>query len=229
MGLEPVWKTHGVVLVSDGGATFDPRPDAGTLGGVGRYLTVQGRQASAIRKRWLIANYEADEYDGAYIGIGSAPRNYERAARGYSKPLVDDVISEVRTDLDYFSEAEAAVLQNHGYLLADVALRRHAPHCAMTARRSRASHIPLDGRREGASGVARQSSPTQVGSMAAPRNTLGSFIGRELAGPGQIPGADHRATRRRLSIDDPAGCSQGAVVARPGPRAGPGRDSCLVE
>lgn len=143
MGLEPVWKTHGVVLVSDGGATFDPRPDAGTLGRVGRYLAVQGRQASAIRKRWLIANYEADEYDGAYIGIGSAPRNYERAARGYSKPLVDDVISEVRTDLDYFSKAEAAVLQNHGYLLADVALRRHAPQlCDDSAREPREPYPP---------------------------------------------------------------------------------------
>ncbi|MDP9350679.1 MAG: patatin-like phospholipase family protein, partial [Chloroflexota bacterium] len=31
MGLEPVWKTHRTVLVSDGGATFDPQLDKGPL------------------------------------------------------------------------------------------------------------------------------------------------------------------------------------------------------
>jgi len=36
------------------------------------------------------------------------------------------VISEVRTDLDRFSEAEAAVLENHGYLLAEAAVKRWA-------------------------------------------------------------------------------------------------------
>jgi hypothetical protein len=43
---------------------------------------------------------------------------------GYDSSLVDDVISAVRTDLDSFSEAEQAVLENHGYLLADAAARR---------------------------------------------------------------------------------------------------------
>jgi NTE family protein len=33
----------------------------------------------------------------------------------------------VRTDLDAFSEAEAAVLENHGYLLAAAAIAKHQP------------------------------------------------------------------------------------------------------
>jgi hypothetical protein len=37
------------------------------------------------------------------------------------------VIAEIRTDLDAFSDAEAAVLENHGYLLTEAALRRHVP------------------------------------------------------------------------------------------------------
>ncbi|HYJ21125.1 MAG TPA: hypothetical protein VEW07_03770 [Solirubrobacterales bacterium] len=43
---------------------------------------------------------------------------------GYEPGLVAEVIAAVRTDLDAFGEAEQAVLENHGYLLADAALRR---------------------------------------------------------------------------------------------------------
>ncbi len=42
---------------------------------------------------------------------------------GYEPELVEEVIGAVRTDLDAFGEAEQAVLENHGYLLADAALR----------------------------------------------------------------------------------------------------------
>jgi hypothetical protein len=42
---------------------------------------------------------------------------------GYEPALVGETIARVRTDLDAFGEAEQAVLENHGYLLADAALR----------------------------------------------------------------------------------------------------------
>jgi patatin-like phospholipase len=42
---------------------------------------------------------------------------------GYPSALVTDVIGSVRTDLDAFGKAEQAVLENHGYLLADAAAR----------------------------------------------------------------------------------------------------------
>jgi hypothetical protein len=42
---------------------------------------------------------------------------------GYPPRLVAEMIAAVRTDLDAFGEAEQAVLENHGYLLADAALR----------------------------------------------------------------------------------------------------------
>jgi NTE family protein len=127
LGLEPVWKTHEHVFVSDGGATFDPSPDGGAIRRLGRYLTVQSNQAGAVRKRWLIASYTRGEYGGAYVGIGSAVAHYDRNAGGYDEVLVDRFISEVRTDLDYFTDAEAQVLQNHGYLLAEAATLSHTP------------------------------------------------------------------------------------------------------
>jgi hypothetical protein len=59
--------------------------------------------------------------------VGSSPAKYGPEFAGYSKELARDVIGEIRTDLDAFTDAEAAVLENHGYLLADAALRRHVP------------------------------------------------------------------------------------------------------
>jgi NTE family protein len=80
-----------------------------------------------MRKRWLVASLAEGVLEGAYWGVGSAPAKYGPDLPGYSKELARDVIAQIRTDLDAFSEAEAAVLENHGYLVADAALRRHVP------------------------------------------------------------------------------------------------------
>jgi NTE family protein len=46
--------------------------------------------------------------------------------------LIKNYIATIRTDLDSFSEAEAAVLENHGYWLADTAIQKHV-HALMPA------------------------------------------------------------------------------------------------
>jgi NTE family protein len=125
LGLEPVWKSHLVVLVSDGGAIFEAEADRGLFWRLQRYMTVVDSQARGLRKRWLIAGFLKNELLGAYWGIGSVGAHYQSMLRQYPEDLVDEVISEVRTDLDAFSEGEIAVLENHGYLLADAAIQRH--------------------------------------------------------------------------------------------------------
>src|SRR5712692_2288303 len=128
LGLEPVWKDHATVLVSDGGAPFDVSQDQGFLWRVQRYAAILGNQAHGLRVRWLISNFIAGQMSGAYWGVASATASYDPDARvGYSKALATDVIARIRTDLDAFSDAEAAVLENHGYLLADAAIRQHVP------------------------------------------------------------------------------------------------------
>lgn len=136
MGLEPVWKRHQYVLVSEGGSTFGPQPDQGLLWRLNRYVEVMGKQSGALRTRWLIASFlDPDDnrsLQGTYWGIGSETRNYGSpdvpAIGGYGEDLVDEVISEVRTDLDRFSAAEMNVLMNHGYLLAEAATNRWTPN-----------------------------------------------------------------------------------------------------
>jgi len=127
MGLEPVWKSHAVVLVSDAGGTFVEEADRGLSWRIPRYVAIQERQSRALRKRWLIASLATGALQGAYWGVASAPSRYDGPFAGYSKELAAEVIARIRTDLDGFSDAEAGVLENHGYLLAEAALQRHLP------------------------------------------------------------------------------------------------------
>jgi NTE family protein len=128
LGLEPVWKNHAIVLVSDGGAPFAASEDRGLLWRVERYSEILASQAHALRLRWLIAGFVAGQMGGTYWGVKSATTSFDPTATiGYSKALATEVIARIRTDLDAFSSAEAAVLENHGYLLAETAIRRHTP------------------------------------------------------------------------------------------------------
>jgi NTE family protein len=68
---------------------------------------------------------------GTYWGIDSSPSHYKGSTAtrlpGYSPALARDVIAAMRVDYDACSDAEAAVLENHGYLLADAAIQTHLP------------------------------------------------------------------------------------------------------
>jgi NTE family protein len=127
MGLEPVWKSHRYVLVSDAGGLFTNQGDRGLLWRIPRYQGIQERQTRALRRRWLISSFERGDgqaLDGSYWAVSGARASY-KLPDGYSEDLAKTVIAEIRTDLDAFSDPEAAVLQNHGYLLADAAIQRH--------------------------------------------------------------------------------------------------------
>ena len=131
MGLEPVWKDHASVLVSDAGGIFDFQADKNLFRRVKRYVSIQERQTRALRKRWLIANFKRGLMNGAYWSTSSTRYRYDAGdSTGYSKTLAREVISEIRTDLDRFSDAEAAVLENHGYFLADMAVKTHCSSVA---------------------------------------------------------------------------------------------------
>ena len=115
LGLEPIWRDHAVVLVSDAAPSFAPSRDGGERVDNLRYVVSLLEQATDVRKRWLIASFILGELQGAYWGIGSFPSSYGSGA-GYPDDLIAEVISQVRIDLDEFSDAEIAVLENHGVL-----------------------------------------------------------------------------------------------------------------
>jgi NTE family protein len=128
LGVEPVWQDHETVLVSDAAPSFKPEPQVGWLWSALRQGVILLEQATEVRKRWLISNFLANQLKGAYWGIASRPSSYhlETEHAAYSDDLIRDYIAPIRIDLDVFSEGEIAVLENHGYLMADIALQRHA-------------------------------------------------------------------------------------------------------
>ncbi len=128
LGLEPVWKSHATILCCDGGAIFDFEPDGGLFWRLKRYLAIIDNQLLALRKRWLVGGFIDGQFDGTYWGVASAVSSFEvDVTPSYSKEFAESVIAHIRTDLDAFSDAEAAVLENHGYVLAESAIRRHLP------------------------------------------------------------------------------------------------------
>jgi NTE family protein len=129
LALERVWTTHEVVLSSDGGDAFNIEEDSGWLRRVLRHIWILYNQSIDLRKRWLISNFASHVLEGSYWGIGSAASSYKESwNQGYSKDLAARRISQIRTDFDVFSDAEIAVLENHGYVLADAAIRAHQPN-----------------------------------------------------------------------------------------------------
>jgi NTE family protein len=129
LGLEPVWKDHQTLLSSDGGEPFRFTTARGWIGQIRRYIDIVYSQTASIRKRWLIANFINNTMNGCYWGVGSATKNYglPNAPPGYPEDLIEGHIACIRTDLDSFSEAEASILENHGYLLAETAIHKHVP------------------------------------------------------------------------------------------------------
>src|SRR5262249_19236045 len=124
LGLEPVWRSHEFLLVSDGGETLRSVWSR-SLFWLLRAAFVTWNQGQDVRKRWLIENFLIGQIDGTYWGIDSAASHYAPPACGYSAALSRDVIAPIRTNYDAFSDAEAAVLENHGYFLADAAISTH--------------------------------------------------------------------------------------------------------
>jgi NTE family protein len=131
LGLEPIWKDHEIVLSSDGGALFPVGGDTGFAWEIGRFISIPENQALALRKRWLISNFAANQIKGTYWGIGSTAYDYG-VQQGYTNDLAKNFIAAIRTDLDSFSDAEASVLENHGYWLTDAAIRKHVPELLPT-------------------------------------------------------------------------------------------------
>src|SRR5262249_47064517 len=110
-GVEPVWKDHKLLLVSDGGEVRQRRWSQSFLWPLRRSAEVVWNQAGDSQKRWLLTNFLLREMRGAYWAIDSSPAHSHEPATssrlpGYSLSLARDVIATIRTDYDAFSEAE---------------------------------------------------------------------------------------------------------------------------
>lgn len=184
-GMEPIWNTTKVVLVSDAGTPFDFKVPRWFGSRIMRYVDIGRNQVGALRRRAIIRRLHrgyrtvrvddgpspcelaaeddcymrdkrvTDKPTGAFWRLASRKTNFckdcseefEQELReleadwyGYPETLQEKLIGEIRTDLDAFTEAEAKILENHGYFMADLAIRRHARHLDVTGSEFRVPH-----------------------------------------------------------------------------------------
>jgi NTE family protein len=132
-GIEMVWRTHETLLVSDGGDALRPRWGRSLAWSWFRSASVLWNASQEIQRRWLLSSFEGRQLEGTYWAIDSSVSHYEDSKKdrepyhGYSPALARDLLAVIRTSYDRFSLIEAAVLENHGYLLTDAAIRTHLP------------------------------------------------------------------------------------------------------
>ena len=133
LALEPVWRDHAGVLVSDGGAVFRARSARTPLGRILHVISIASGGGEVTRLRWLHSAFNWGVLEGATWAMDSrVPQSYpiEVAAQ----------INQIRTDMDSFSEAEQKIIERHGYGVADSAVRRYAPQLIMRDAPARYPH-----------------------------------------------------------------------------------------
>jgi NTE family protein len=154
LAVEPVWRRSRTLLVSDAGMPFGSVLNIAQriVPRLFRAYEIGGEQVAAVRKRWLVDSFEVVKKIDALAKVcpqltatslfpeipvlagalwqintrlGAFPPITPNP-QGYGSPLLD-LFSAIRTDLNAFSPGEQACLENHGYSLADAALRSRAP------------------------------------------------------------------------------------------------------
>lgn len=129
LGVEPVWKRFKTMLVSDAGRPFASAPTSrqSLIPRLSRAFDISAEQVGAVRRRWLVEEFSNDRRAGALWMINTRLEDFPiNDGRGYTDS-VRALFPQVRTDLNAFSKGEAACLENHGYSIADAAIRSRAP------------------------------------------------------------------------------------------------------
>ena len=132
LGVEPVWQRFKAILSSDAGRPFASVATCSQapLSRLNRVTSISEEQVGAVRKRWLIEQYLSKARVGTLWAINTNVGDYPiDNAHSYS-PEVRPLFSSVRTDLNSFSDGEIACIENHGYALADAAIRSRTPQLA---------------------------------------------------------------------------------------------------
>jgi len=119
LGLEPVWKDHATVLLSDGGGVFRAGSQYTVFGRLLQILSIAAGGGGATRVRWLLASIRRGALAGATWALDTV------VAQSYPAEVCER-INVIRTDLDRFSLDEQKILERHGYVVADAVVRSHA-------------------------------------------------------------------------------------------------------
>jgi NTE family protein len=129
LGVEPIWSRCKTVIVSDAGSPFATvqRSGQGIFTRLRRAVDISSEQVGAVRRRWLAEQLTDGVREGAVWTLNTIVERFRAEGRQGYGAGAQDYLTGVRTDLDRFAEGEIACLENHGYSLADAAVRSFAP------------------------------------------------------------------------------------------------------
>lgn len=128
MGLESLVDNVDIVLVSDAGAPFEIVESAPEdyLLQLGRVRDILIDQTRALRKRWLIDDFEAKRKFGAFWGIGTRLSSFHGASGMTKDSSTSMALENIPTRLNAFDAQTQGRLINWGYALCDISLRANA-------------------------------------------------------------------------------------------------------
>lgn len=128
MGLESIMGHVDIALVSDAGAPFEveERPAEDDIFQLGRVRDILIDQTRALRKRWLISEFEAGRARGGYWGVDTAIDAYAAPQAIVKDSALTRTLEKIPTRLKAFDATLQGHLINWGYALCDAALRTRA-------------------------------------------------------------------------------------------------------
>jgi NTE family protein len=132
MGLEQLAggaRSHvDIILASDAGAPFaiEEKPHEDYVLQLGRVRDILIDQTRALRKRWLIDEFDAGRKRGAYWGIATRIGDYGAPGALAGDTALTGALDDVPTRLSGFEPPLQGQLINWGYALCDAALRTRA-------------------------------------------------------------------------------------------------------
>ena len=141
MGLQALLGNVDIVLVSDAGAPFEMEvsPRDNYLSQLGRVRDILIDQTRALRKSWLIDEFDAKRRLGTYWGVATQIKDYKIPTLVKDSEVTAG-LQNVATRLNAFDDRTQANLINWGYALCDAALR-----CYVDPALPAATKLPVPG------------------------------------------------------------------------------------
>jgi NTE family protein len=126
LGLETVWKRCTKILVSDGAAHVadEGKPSSNWISLGLRAHNLIDNQVRSLRKRNLIASFDAQERLGTYWGMSTRVADFGSDVRLPCPEEATKLLSHVGTRLARLPDQIQERLINFGYAICDAALRR---------------------------------------------------------------------------------------------------------
>ncbi len=130
LGIDSTVGQCGMLIVCDGGSMVMPAADYSDWTGnrLLRSLHIQQYRGVELRRRWFVEAIRKGQIEGTYIGLAAHHTDYGLPdSMGYSMRVAEQ-IWHLPGGLGCIEKEAVSLISNHGYTIADAAVRRLLAH-----------------------------------------------------------------------------------------------------